>query len=764
VRKLAAIMFTDIVGYTALMGEDESKALGLLQKNRDFLKPIVEQHNGEWLKEMGDGTLSCFTSAVDAVNCAREIQLSLKDDPGLTLRIGIHIGDVVFEGGDVFGDGVNVASRIEPLAEPGGICISGRVYDDIQNKPEIETVFIGEQALKHVKRPVKVYALVGEGLPTPLTRSVKTESRRHLPETLRRRWWIPVGVATLVAAGLALYLSGVLGGDTGSYEPRYGPNSVAVLPFLNLSDSEENEYFSDSITDEILTHLSRIAGLHVISRTSSMQYKNSDKSIQQIGEELGVAVVLEGSVLRAGDRVRITGQLIEAPRDRHLWADNYDRQLTDIFAVLSDVPMRIANALNATLTAEEQEDIHRTPTDSTVAYDYFLQGNALHNNFRMVRRIERKESLEKAVDMYEQAVAVDPLFLLAHVKLTEAHLDFYWPGYGPLDRTETRLALARKSLEKARAIDPDHPQTHYAAGLYHYRGFRDYEAAMKELAIAREHQPNNSDLLFNLAAVQRRWGLWEEAAKNMRKSVELDPMNPVKSKGLAKNTYLPMRNWTEAKRFINRALLLSPEWSSAHSDRITIILRATGDVEEARSALNESRSVLGTNALQGWEFRLNLYSRNIEKAFELERIAKGYFFNKAWLANTLGMTELALSYYDSLRIQREQELVTSPNSSSLHSSLGLAYAGLGRKDEAIAEGKLAVELSPLTRDALFGHVPISNLAEIYREVGEYDTAIDQLDFLLSIPSNITVAMLRLDPMWDPVRDHPRFQAMLKKYE
>jgi serine/threonine-protein kinase len=286
---------------------------------------------------------------------------------------------------------------------------------------------------------------------------------------------------------------------------------------------------------------------------------------------------------------------------------------------------------------------------------------------------------------------------------------------------------------------------------------------MRELSIARKHQPNNSDLLNIIAAVQRRSGLWEEAAENMKKSAELDPLNYVKSRDAAAYFYTPMRKWTEAERFNKRSLLLSPESYDAHSDRILIILRSTGNLEKAWSALNESRSILGPDALRGWEINLNLLSRNYEKALELDRAQKGWFFNKAWLANTLGMTELALAYYDSLRSAAEEGLVLSPNSFRPHYRLGLAYAGLGRKEEAVAEGKLAVELSPLSQDTDTGTDPISYLAVIYRMVGDYDAAIDQLDLLLSIPSNRTVAMLELDPMWDPARDHPRFQALLEKY-
>jgi TolB-like protein/class 3 adenylate cyclase len=762
-RKLAAIMFTDIAGYTALMGEDESKALRILQKNRDFLKPLIERHNGEWLKEMGDGTLSCFTSAVDAVNCAREIQRTLLDDPDLTLRIGIHIGDVVFEGGDVFGDGVNVASRIEPLAEPGGICISGRVHDDIQNKPDIETVFIGEQTLKHVKRPIKVYALAGEGLPTPLTETLTAKPIRRVRLPLISRWRPIAAIAVIAVAILIFYQVGIFNGGTGDLEPRLGDRSVAVLPFLNLSDNRENDYFSDGVTEEILTHLSKIAGLNVVSRTSIMQYKDTDKSIRQIAKELGVAAILEGSVRRAGETVRITGQLIDARTDRHLWADNYDRQLTDIFAIQSDVALRIADAMDAVLTPEEYQAIEEQPTDNDAAYDYYLKGIALVHRFRLEPRINRRKVLEGALEMYEKAVEADPNFLVAYGKMTKAHMWMYWPDLGVGDLSDERLAMAKKALDNAQALDSNHPETHLAAGWYYYHGFREYETALAEFTLAYELQPNNADILAGLGYVQRRAGMWEQAAENLGRTAELDPLDYVRNRDAA-TTYMRLRSWAEATLFNSRCLLLSPEMPAAHEQRIEIILRSAGDVEQARTALTESLSILGPDALKGWRIWLYILERRFEEAFELERSSQGWFETKAWLASTTGRIELARTYYDSLRSQSDEILATSPDNRFAHRNLGIAYAGLDRREDAIREGKLSVRLMPISRDAFLGASGPYKLAKIYLLTGDYDEAVDQLEIVVANPSVISAVWLRIDPTWDPLRDEPRFQTVLEKYK
>lgn len=287
-RKLAAIMFTDIVGYTAIMAKDEQKALQLLNKNRKILKSLIKQYNGEWLKEMGDGTLSCFQSAVDAVNCSLEIQSELINDTDLTLRIGIHIGDVVFTEGDVFGDGVNVASRIEPLATPGGVCVTEPVYDAIRNKPDIGTIPLGEKTLKNVNRPIKVYALTGEWITTP------TIDISQIPDKVEKRdlsWIKWIAVAAVVVISVIIFNKAV----KEDVEPPV-EKSIAVLPFTTFSENQEDLFFTDGVHDDILTQLSKIHDLKVISRTSVVQYKNTTKTMGEIAKELDVVNILEGSV------------------------------------------------------------------------------------------------------------------------------------------------------------------------------------------------------------------------------------------------------------------------------------------------------------------------------------------------------------------------------------------------------------------------------------------------------------------------------------
>ncbi|UCH09125.1 MAG: hypothetical protein JSU61_07720, partial [Fidelibacterota bacterium] len=410
-RKLAAIMFTDIVGFTTLMGEDESRALALVQKNRGYQKELIGQHNGEWLKEMGDGTLSSFGSAVEAVDCARAIQVGLRDDPDLTLRIGIHVGDVVYEEGDIFGDGVNVASRIEPLAEPGGICLSGRVYDDIRNKPDVEAVLLGEKQLKNVKHPIKVYALKSDGLP------------------------VPEVVLSAIAEDNDL-------------------QSIAVLPLVNLTGSGEDEWFADGMTEALITSLARISALKVISRTSVMPYKKSSKSLPQIAAELGVRTVLEGSVLKAGTRVRITAQLIEARTDRHLWADEYDRDLTDILALHSEVSQAIAREVNASLTPEEEAGLRETKPVHPEAYQLYLRGLQKMN-------LWEERGLKIGVDYHRRVLEIDPGYAPAWAELANCYTKLCLFGYASPQESHPK---AKEAALRALELDPKLGDGHAALG------------------------------------------------------------------------------------------------------------------------------------------------------------------------------------------------------------------------------------------------------------------------------------------------------------
>ena len=383
-RKLAAVMFTDIIGYTALMSRDEQKALHILQRNRETQKSLAEKHNGEFLKEMGDGTLLCFQSALDAVRCAMEIQESVKDDPDLNLRIGIHLGDIVFKEGDVFGDGVNVASRIERLAESGCICISEEVYRSIKNQPKIDAVFLEEKKLKNVDHPVKIYTLSSESEKSP-----QTNKKDKMKE-----------------------------------------KSIVVLPFEDMSPNKDNEYFSDGLTDEIITDLSHLLHLRVISRNSAMMLKGSRKETKSIGKELNVQYVLEGGVRKVGNDLRITAQLIDAMDDTHLWAEKYSGTLDDVFDIQEKVSRSIVDALKLKIGPEEERRITERPIENVKAYEYYLK--ARYEHWRLT-----EESLKRAEKFLEEGLDIVGENELLYAALGWVHFQYV---NGGIDVDESHLA------------------------------------------------------------------------------------------------------------------------------------------------------------------------------------------------------------------------------------------------------------------------------------------------------------------------------------
>ncbi|MCH7620007.1 MAG: tetratricopeptide repeat protein, partial [Candidatus Marinimicrobia bacterium] len=707
-RKLAAIMFTDMVGYTSLMQEDEDKARELIQRHRSLMKPLVEKHGGEVIQYVGDGTFCRFDSAKEAVNSALEIQYVLKVEKELALRIGIHLGDVVVEGDEVYGDGVNVASRIEPLAEAGGICVSHQVYENIKNQSGLSLKSLGKKDLKNVDEEIEVFAVTPAAEPS----AVVDDTKKPTPASskINMKW---IGFAAAVTLLVIIGLKVDFGTVEVESKEEVNKLSIAVLPFDNMSSDPENEFFADGITDDILAQLAKIKSLEVISRTSIMQYKNTTKSLSEIGKELGVATILEGSVRRGGNRVRIIAQLIDASTDKHLWAETYDRDLDDIFAIQSDVAKKIAAALKASLSPEEEKSIYEKPTNSVEAYDLLLKGRLLTES---ATSGGGKGELEEAIKLFEQAIELDPEYIAAYTRLAKAHLIMYWDGHGGWDRTDERLAKAKRVIDKASEIDPEHPDVQLAKGYYYYWGYRNYDEALKYLLPAFEKQPNNSDVSIAIGYVYRREGKWDDAIEHMKRAVDLDPRSYGKTQNLTQ-TYIANRMWKEAERYSDRSLLLEPESVYGYDWKMWFLYLSRGDLEESRMVLNEAMKNIDPNKLiyeQGWLYGLE---RNFSEALNVFESDTGKWYGeKAFYHLKLGHMEKAYSYYGSMRVEAEDDLSKDPKNFRALSRLGLAYAGLGRKGEAIEKGLEAVKLLPLSKDAYSGAVRIVDLAGIYTMV------------------------------------------------
>ena len=538
---------------------------------------------------------------------------------------------------------------------------------------------------------------------------------------------------------------------------------IAVLPFENLG-AEEDEYFADGITEEITARLAAIPSLGLISRTSTLQYKKTAKPIPQIGEELGVDYVLEGTVRwqppsEGTRRVRVTPQLIRVSDDSHVWANVYDEQSAEIFDIQSDIAGQVVSALDITLNDPERRNVEGRPTENLEAYDFFLRANHYYYNQQDI------EDLETAVRMYQKAVELDPGFAIAHARLARAHT-FVFQTFR--DRTEDRLTQARRAVDAAFRIDPDLPEAHLALGYWFYWGRRDYDRALREFATAREARPADADVLEAIGYVQRRQGRFEEALENIREAVRLDPRAGVRVTELG-STLVSMRRYEEAEGALERASSLAPEAAWPQVLR-TVLYLVWDRLPEARRAIEEGIAAVGRGrfvaTLVAWVSPSTLdrlfggdlaaMSRDLSVA-DFQDDSVSYYFVHSDLAEMDGDTAEMRAYADSARVVLERQLASRPDEADWHGPLGIVYAVLGRKEDAIREGKRAVELLPRSKDALSGSHWA--LAIIFVRVGEYEAAIDELEGILAHESVVSPATLRNLPEFEPLRSNARFRKL-----
>ncbi|MCH7955228.1 MAG: tetratricopeptide repeat protein [Candidatus Marinimicrobia bacterium] len=693
-HKLAAIMFTDMVGYTSMMQKDEDEARKLIERHRAHMQPFVEKYGGEIIQFVGDGTFCRFDSAIEAVKSALEIQKVLEMEPEINLRIGIHVGDVVVKGDEVYGDGVNVASRLEPLAESGGVCISGRVYDDIRNQPDMNAEFLGEKSLKNVGQSIKVYALKGDDLSLP-QKEIKAEHK--IQGNKKMQGWLAASALLIVALLLGGYF--FFSGDMTSSPDK---KMLVVLPFENLG-SPENEYFADGITDEITSRLAAISGLGVISRTSAIQFKNVAISAAEIGKQLGVQYILEGTIRfqptdEGINRVRITPQLIRVSDDTHLWATTYDEFMVEIFDLQTKIAEKVASALDITLLEPERELLNRKHTNNLEAYDYFLRGNDYLN------RGTEERNFAEAIDWYKKAVKLDPNFALAYARLSLAYTNLYWHGgFAEEDKAE-----AEKAVFEAFRLKPNLPEAHLALGEFQNRVHRDYDEALEHFTIALKSQPNNSEVYAAMALVHKRRGNWDNAIDYFNKAMKLDPLSPIKAIE-AGHTYLYMREYSNAEKSIARAITLNPSSFDNYTYEAWLYL-LWDKKERAQKVIDEATEVDRNKVMAGvksylfgkglWSFDL-LYAKDMEASDALSMDSFGedrltYYISKAQLYTLEDDIESKQAYYDSALVILERQVKSNPKSPMLQSLLGFVSANLGFRDRAIEAGRKAMEIMPIS--------------------------------------------------------------------
>jgi adenylate cyclase len=588
-RKLAAIFSADVAGYSRLMGEDEAATIRTLRAYQDVMAARIQHSRGRIVDAPGDNLMAEFASAVDAVRCALEIQHELHTQntelPAarrMAFRIGINLGDVVVEGEKLYGDGVNIAARLESLAEPGGLCISGTVYDQVESKVPLTYEYLGEQAVKNIAKPVRVYRVRME----PKAPALHVEAKQAPPEqrgaagstpTQRRR----LTRVVLMVAGLSALVGGIAWylvapslhtrGEPATSRPLPFKPSIAVLPFVNMSSDSEQEYFSDGMTDTLITDLSKLAGLFVIARNSTFAYKGKAIKLQQVSQELGVRYVVEGSVQKAEARVRINAQLVDTTTGHHLWAERYDRELKDILVLQDEITQKIVSALQVKLTTGEQGRIGRVSTHNLEAYDTYLRRKDYWER-------ATQEANEQARQLFERAIALDPQFALAYTALSSTYLRVWLWGWSVNPPT---LDQAVQLAEKARALDDALPEAHMLLGVaYAWKGQPEQGLVEGERAIALD--PNCAWCHNALAEVLLLAGRPEEALGPVEKAMRLDPESAAYYSFHLGWAYRLLGRYEEALAAQKRTLSRNPEFLPAHVE-LARLYNELGREEEARA-------------------------------------------------------------------------------------------------------------------------------------------------------------------------------------
>ena len=588
-RKITAIMSADVVGYSKLMGDDEASTVQTLAVYKSVMSALIEQHRGRVIDSTGDNMLSEFASVVDAVQCGVAIQKELKsrnsqlqENRKMRFRIGINLGDVIQEEGRIYGDGVNIAARLESLADPGGICVSKTAFDHIETKLPLGYEFMGDQEMKNIAKPVGAYRVLME------PRVVVADERKNNARFWQRKsYLIPVFAVIFTIAILAIWQSNINKHpkDSGSQDEMVLPipdkPSIAVLPFDNLSNDPEQEYFSDGLSEDIIAALSRVPKLFVIARNSTFTYKGKPVLVQQVGKELGVEYVLEGSVKKSSDRVRVTAQLIDTINGHHLWAKQYERSLSDIFAVQDEITKEIITAMQVKLTEGNQVQATAKGTENLEAYLLVLKANDLTQRSNI-------ENNAMARKLAKEAIALDPEYAVAYRVLAETYLQDFWTDLSKPQ--EQLLAEAKRLLEKAIILDDNYAEAYSTLGwLYTHK--RENDRAMELVKKAISLNPNSAEAHFRLGKVLAFARKFEESLLEYNFAIRLNPIPPSNYLWSLGLSYAGIYQYEKAIEWCGKAVKQEPDDLTGRI-MMTAIYSLSGNEEKAQS---EAREVIRIN-------------------------------------------------------------------------------------------------------------------------------------------------------------------------
>jgi TolB-like protein/integral membrane sensor domain MASE1/class 3 adenylate cyclase/Tfp pilus assembly protein PilF len=795
--EIAHLLLIDVVGYSRLLVNEQ---IELLQELKQIVRGTesfrAAEARGELIRvPTGDGmALVFFHSPEEPARCALEISKALQDHPSMQLRMGVHSGPVnrvidVNEKTNVAGSGINIAQRVLDCGDGGHILLSKHVAEDLAEyrhwQPHLHD--LGECEVKYGLH-LHLFNLHKDGLGNPQVPEKLRRGRRKPASAMSvrpvtaSRWPRSLLVLALVVVALALVISSL------TFFRRWSPTiikvpaersvpvsvpekSIAVLPFENRSEDKENAYFADGVQGEILTGLSRVGDLKVISRTSVMQYKSEMKrNLGEIAAGLGVAHVLEGSVQRSGNRVRVNAQLVDARTDRQLWAQTYDRDLADVFAIQSEIATTIADQLQAKLTGREEQALAVKPTDNPDAYDAYLRGLAY-----TLKPVDTAANALGAQKYLREAVRLDPKFALSWALLS--YVDSRGYVTQNLQPTFALREEARQAAETALALEPNLGEAIWAKGYYYYSCLKDYDTAVRYFEQARPLLPNSSRIPESLAFVERRRGQWDRSESHFNEAERLDPRN-VKILTQHARSYIQLRRFPEALRKLDQVLNITPDDIDTLATKAAIA-QAQGDLSRASTLLAPLHPnadhilALGIQAYQAiLERRPASIIARLKEILNQPDPALGYLDLRFWLGwaqEVAGDHVAARETWRQARSELESFLREQPENHFLIGDLALTNMGLGDKPAAFALTEQAIIAVGTKKDAVFGPIPIEILARVAAQMGEPNRAITALQELLSIPCDgavagtpLTPALLRLDPMFDPLRNDPRFQKLCEE--
>jgi len=781
--EIAHVLFTDIVGYSKLPIHQQRAVVECLN---EIVRGTDEYQAAEKAGRLitiptGDGiTLVFYQSPEAPVECALEISRALKTHPELQLRMGVHSGPVsgIIDAtgkANVAGAGINIAQRVMDCGDAGHILLSKHVAEDLEAYPHWQPHLheLGECEVKHGVR-VSVVNLYTPELGNPAVPERLTAARVAAAALRKRaafRWLSAGAVSVLAMTAVIGFLLFRYGRPLASTELPVPEKSIAVMPFENRSEDKANAYFADGIQDEILTRLSKIADLKVISRTSTQHYKSAPENLPEIARQLGVAHVVEGSVQKSGDTVRVNVQLIKAADDSHLWADTFDRKLTDLLSVESEVAKAIAEQLRVHLTGREEQVIAAKPTNNPEAYDAYLRGLAYN-----VQTVYTPANALGAQKNLREAVRLDPNFALSWALLSIADARGY--ATQSLEPTVALREETRHAAETALALQPDLGEALLATGNYYYACLKDYDTAVRYFEQARQFLPNSSQIPLLLASVARRRGQWNRSEAYFKEAERLDPRN-VNLLGQYAQLYIELRRFPEALRRFDQVLDIMPDDVDTLAAKAAIA-QAEGDLPRAAALL----AAIHPQADDPQALETQIYQAILERRPEQivprlkEMLAKPdpalgsvigeLRFYLGWAQEVAGDHAAAQESWSQARSELEPFLKEQPENFSLVGNLALVSTGLGDKAAAFKLIERAMAMIPIEKDAVAGPIPIEILARVSAQMGEPDRAMAALEKLLSIPYDgalaqnvpLTPALLRLDPMFDSLRNDPRFQKLV----